>query len=142
MQTAATAWGSRHSKLKQKFKIENGIDLINWHAAPLKIAARAENRKTFDREIVRSCNSRHHFFNNRMAPYLDALPTDIILAKSTNTFKNGLDRHFAQTNSFCLRRRQLKQLHRKMALAIWLESASSYYGLSLSGSSLTELLLK
>ena len=80
--------------LIQMFKFESGIDEINWHTKPTRIPQRYGHRERFRREIVRCCNQRHEFFNNRIVNQWNSLPNEIILSKSVNEFKNKLDNYF------------------------------------------------
>jgi hypothetical protein len=84
--------------LIQKFKFENSIDEINWHANPISIPPRAGHRTRFHREITRNCLPRYHFFNNRVSAPWNSLPNFVALddsaqldRNSTNRFKNRLD---------------------------------------------------
>ena len=51
----------------QKFKLESNLVHINWYAKPLRSEPRGGHRGLFRGEIVRCCNPRHNFFNNRIA---------------------------------------------------------------------------
>ena len=77
--------------LIQKFKIENKLDEIDWFFEPITGIARGGHRGNLRREIVKSCDQRHYFFNNRIASAWNELPNEIISATTVNSFKNKLD---------------------------------------------------
>ena len=52
---------------------------------------RGGHRGYFFREIVKNCDQRCNFFNNRIANGWDNLQNEIIAATSLNSFKNNLD---------------------------------------------------
>lgn len=79
--------------LIQQFKFIRDKDEINWHFKPLKMPPRADRREQIKREIVRCCNQRHNFFNNRIVNYWNALSDDIVNSESVNQFKNKYDHH-------------------------------------------------
>ena len=78
----------------QKFKFETKKEDIQWHAPPLFSEARTGHRGQFRREIVRCCNPRHKFFNNRIANIWNGLPDEIINSPTVNSLKHKLDKHF------------------------------------------------
>ena len=82
--------------LIQKFKLEHGIEEINWHVEPIILQARGGHRKRFHREIVRNCEQRHQFFNNRIANAWNELPDEVANARSTDDFKRCLDNYKRQ----------------------------------------------
>ncbi len=45
------------------------------------------------REIVRNCEERFHFFNNRVPNFWNLLPDSLINITSIESFKAGLDRY-------------------------------------------------
>ena len=51
------------------------------------------HRGLFIRELVKSCDQRHNFFNNRIASTCNDLPNEITVATSVNRFKNTLDEY-------------------------------------------------
>ncbi|XP_065658040.1 uncharacterized protein LOC136082557 [Hydra vulgaris] len=59
--------------LIQKFKIEKGLTIINWHNEPIIRPARYGQREQFVREFNRNCDPRYHFFSNRVAKHWNAL---------------------------------------------------------------------
>jgi ribonuclease P/MRP protein subunit RPP40 len=79
--------------LIQKFKIENNFDEVEWPNNPVCGVPRGGHRGHFKREIVKSCDQRHNFFNNRKASNWNILPNEIIAATTVNGFKNKLDDH-------------------------------------------------
>ena len=82
--------------LIQKYKLENNLEVINWHNKPLAISARANHRVKYHRELVRNCSQRHNFFNNRIANDWNALPNNVTDSKSVTSFKKNLDKHYEQ----------------------------------------------
>ena len=49
------------------------------------------HRGHFIRELVKSCDQRHNFFNNRVASTQNNSPNEVTVATSVNRFKNTLD---------------------------------------------------
>ena len=80
----------------EKFKIEKGVESVNWHIKPLIFPPHHGKDEQFRPELVRNCMPRLHYFNNRVARLYTDLPNDIKQAKSVNEFKNGYDK-FIQT---------------------------------------------
>lgn len=80
--------------LIQKFKLENGLETIDWHIPPICSMPRGGHRGHFRREIIRFCNPRHNFFNNRIVNEWNKIPDDIIKSKTVNEFKNKLDTYW------------------------------------------------
>ena len=64
--------------LIQKFKFFHGYENINWFSNPCNTPPRGGHRGFFIREIVKNCNERFHFFNNRIAGPWNSLPDDIV----------------------------------------------------------------
>ena len=79
--------------LIQKFKIENNFDEVEWQNNPVCGVPRVGHRDHFKREIVKSCDQRHNFFNNRIASNWNILPNEIKAATSVNGFQKKLDDH-------------------------------------------------
>lgn len=79
--------------LIQNFKFSIKKDEINWHFKPLVTVSRAGRRPQIKREIVRCCNQRHNFFNNRIVNNWNSLPDVIVNSDSVNQFKNSYDQH-------------------------------------------------
>ena len=77
--------------LIQKFKIEKKLDEITWSFDPVIGIARGGHRGHLRREIIKNCDQRHYFFNNRIASAWNELPNEIISATNVNSFKNQLD---------------------------------------------------
>ena len=77
--------------LIQQYKLLNNIDIVNWYSQPIIIPPRAGNRQKLNRELVKNCNERHNFFNNRIVKYWNALPDNVAQAVTVNSFKNKLD---------------------------------------------------
>ena len=77
--------------LIQKYKIENKLDEVNWSFKPPCGQPRGGHRGHFKRELVKSCDQRHNFFNNRIASIWNNLSNEITMATTVNSFKNKLD---------------------------------------------------
>ena len=77
--------------LIQFYKIINGIDDVNWHAAPKLRPPRRGHRGHYEMELVRNCGARLKFFNNRTVTKWNSLPDSVVFADSVNSFKNRLD---------------------------------------------------
>ena len=75
--------------LIQMFKFESGVDKIEWHTKPTLIPQLYGHRERLRREIIRCCNQRHEFFNNRIVNQWNTLPNE-----NKNEFKNKLDDYF------------------------------------------------
>ena len=80
------------------FKINNKLDIINWHNPPKTSAPRANKRGQLRRELVPNCLQRYNFLNNRVAAHWNKLPDHIINSKTLNQFKNKLDQHYRDKN--------------------------------------------
>ena len=92
--------------LIQFYKIQNGLNIVNWvnpivkrpaleSAGPAR-AVRGSSH-AIERQIIRNCEPRYWFLSNRIAPLWNALPSDIVNSNSTYSFKNKLDK-FLNTN--------------------------------------------
>ena len=88
--------------LIQKYKINNRLDIIEWQTPPVCMPPRAGNRGQLRREIVRCCNQRQYFFNNRIVNAWNDLPDVVFNSKSINIFKNNLDKYMNNKNSVIL----------------------------------------
>ena len=87
--------------LIQHFKSVKGINTIKWYHpnqyAPSSTAQgparnlRGHNQK-LNRQFVRSCDQRNNFFTNRIVPFWNALSPHAIESKTTNQFKNRIDK--------------------------------------------------
>ena len=77
--------------LIQKFKIEKKLDEIDWSFEPITGLPQGGHRGYLRREIVKNCDQRHYFFNNRIASAWNDLPNEIISATTVNSLKNQLD---------------------------------------------------
>ena len=73
--------------LIQFFKFEKGLDIISWHNQP----ERGQRRLSLHRELIKNCDSRFHWFGNRVVGFWNALPDYVIEADSVNQFKNRID---------------------------------------------------
>ena len=81
--------------LIQQFKIVKGIESVNFEEKTSNfvrvVAPRGGKSAQLRREVVRSCNQRHHFFSNRIVRSWNDLPDKVISAIVINEFKNRLD---------------------------------------------------
>ena len=77
--------------LIQKFKIEKQLDEVNWSFEPITGPARSGHRGKLRRELVKNCDQRYYFFNNRIASARNDLTNETISAPTVNSFKNRLD---------------------------------------------------
>ena len=84
--------------LIQKFKIEKGLDVVEWANEPIKSAPRSYRRSQYQREL-KNCAQRYNFFNNRIANEWNSLPDTVILSETTNQFKARLDKHTKSCHS-------------------------------------------
>mgnify|MGYP000710582699 CR=1 FL=1 len=78
--------------LIQYYKFFHGIDQINWHANPVYLPARANRRSKRVRELVRNCNERFTFFNNRVVYCWNSLDDETVYSVSVNSFKAKIDK--------------------------------------------------
>ncbi len=85
--------------LIQMFKFETGIEVINWHNQPLRIPPLYSHRERFHREVVRNCEPRHQFFNNRVTTLWNTLPDTVVQARTLNEFKNRLDSYYSLSST-------------------------------------------
>ncbi len=79
--------------LIQKFKIDKGIDQVKWFREPLRVESMYGKRVRLRRELVKSCEPRHHFFNNRIVNRWNELPNEVKESESVNEFKNKYDNY-------------------------------------------------
>ncbi|CAF1084193.1 unnamed protein product, partial [Brachionus calyciflorus] len=47
---------------------------------------------TIERQLVKNCAQRHNFFTNRVSSLWNRLPKEALLSKTTNEFKNKIDK--------------------------------------------------
>ena len=77
--------------LIEKFKIQRGLDMVRWAVEPMCVDGIGGKRRQCRREIVKGCDQRHNFFNNRIANYWNSLPDTAVNVHSTNAFKKEID---------------------------------------------------
>ena len=82
----------KRGDLIQMFKITRGADIVAWNRKPLWSQPRETKRSQLRREIVSSCQQRHHFFINRIANDWNQLPDEIVESGSVEVFKCKLDK--------------------------------------------------
>ena len=51
--------------LIQKYKLINGFDEINREFEPVLLSPRGGYRGFYERELIKDCDQRFYFFNNR-----------------------------------------------------------------------------
>ena len=73
--------------LIQQYKIENGMDLVNWHTMP----QRNSNTGRLHRELVKNYLQRFNFYTNRIVNPWNQLDGEVKSSKSLNIFKEKLD---------------------------------------------------
>ena len=81
------------------FKIFNDIDIINKETifpAPMSQITRGHPKK-IHKKFSRT-NIRKYSFSQRVVSAWNALPEDIVTAKTLNTFKNKLNNHWKSLN--------------------------------------------
>jgi len=80
----------------QKYNFHHDLQKINWHKGPVTREQRSNrqgiNRGLMVREIVKNCEERFHFFNNRVPNFWNLLPDSLINVLPIESFKAGLDR--------------------------------------------------
>ena len=80
----------------QKYKIEKGLDIVNWHHKQVIIPAMRGKRAREERESIKQCDQRHYFFSNRVLKTWNDLPNEIIDSTSTVAFKTNYDHNANQ----------------------------------------------
>ena len=91
--------------LIQQLKIVNKFDLVNWHYEPRYITSGDDMRNTRGHKYKLSKENtkdsiRLNFFNNRIANHWNALPENVVEAKSVNTFKMRVDKIYDKNNTY------------------------------------------
>ena len=80
--------------LIEAYKIVNGIETVIFeaesHGFIRQTAPTAGKRAKLRREVVKSCNQRHNFYN-RVVNGCNELPDRIFASESVNDFKKSLD---------------------------------------------------
>ena len=79
----------------QVFKIINNIDRVNVHHFFQTVndrATRGHPYKIYKHHAKKDC--RRKFFSQRIINTWNSLPTSVVTADTTNTFKNRLDAHW------------------------------------------------
>ena len=77
--------------LIQQYKIRRRFDQVSWVDQPPTRPAWGPYPARLVRELTRT-TARHEFFTNRVAGAWNCLPQDVKDARSTNAFKQRLDR--------------------------------------------------
>ncbi len=83
--------------LIQTYKLFNGLESVTLSTASIFSAKKSEittrgHSQKLSREVIKSCDQRHHFFSNRVLPYWNNLPEHVVTTSSTNSFMARLDR--------------------------------------------------
>ena len=73
------------------FKIQKGLEVVNWHNPQIIHRARAGRRPQLSRELIKNSQIRYNFFLNRVARSWNRLPDEVVDAKSVVEFKSKLD---------------------------------------------------
>ena len=73
------------------FKLTSSIEAVSLVSEQKISTARVGRRGQLRREIVTN-NQRHNFYTNRAVNAWNALPDDVIEAKTVNKFKKKLDK--------------------------------------------------
>ena len=73
----------------QQYKIFHEREKIDWAHKPLLSNPRGGHRSHMRREIVRACDQRHHFFNNRIANLWNSLPDRVVTQTPLTRLKEG-----------------------------------------------------
>ena len=88
--------------LIQHFKFANNVNHISWyHPNSLTNSLTASGPASSTRghkqrlrgQLTKNCPTRSNYFTNRIVNPWNALPPEVISAKSVNAFKNRYDRH-------------------------------------------------
>ena len=88
----------KRGDLIQMYKIEKGIDNVEWHY-PLSIGPPLGDRRgRMHRELVTGCAQRYNFFSNRVAHSWNKLPDSVVSAPTVNSFKARLDNYSQSTS--------------------------------------------
>ena len=77
--------------LIQLYKIESGINKVNWVEDYERSESKREIRGHIRKEIVVNCKQRRNFLKNRITNDWNMLPDEITSATSTNSLKNKLE---------------------------------------------------
>ena len=83
----------------QKYKLDTQLETVEWTNPPLIIEPMRGHPARLRRELVHSCEQRHHFFTNRIVSQWNGLPRSAVASTSTNQFKNNYDRFILATKT-------------------------------------------
>jgi len=75
--------------LIQKFKDISKIDEINWEIKPVALPPRRGHRSYFERELIKNCDQRFNYFNNRIAQAWNAILDEILTLYKQFQKQNG-----------------------------------------------------
>ena len=82
----------------QRYKLETGIECIEWRKKQHLAPARGDKRAHYAPEAT-ACTPRHHFFTNRTTASWNKLPDNVVKAPSVNSFKSRYDKLQSGCNS-------------------------------------------
>ena len=89
----------KRGDLIETYKILTGKVAVNYNQFFELEQDRRTRGHNLKLKIERSIHrSRRMFFSNRVAEAWNRLPEEVVMAKTTNEFKNCLDRHWATVN--------------------------------------------
>ena len=74
------------------YKIESGMNQVNWVYQIKRGAPRRGEREHIRKEIVANCQQRNKFFTNRVVNDWNSPPDEVYGALTTNSFKNKLEK--------------------------------------------------
>jgi hypothetical protein len=83
----------------QLYKFMHGIDVVNWYECKnlkeriitVGVSTRMNSLK-LERELIKNCEQRYNFFNNRVVNDWNNLKEDVVNAPTVNSFKAAYDR--------------------------------------------------
>ena len=82
-----------------QFKIINGLEVVNWEHAPVRYGFTTRGHQfRYVKELANN-SLRSNFFNNRIANVWNALPMEVVSAKTVNSFKAKIDDWFKNNNN-------------------------------------------
>ena len=89
----------RRGDLIEVFKILNGMEDINpeeLFTYSHNTGTRGHNFKLFKKQLTKGLELRKHFFSQRVVDEWNKLPPSVVNAKSTNQFKNQIDKFWTK----------------------------------------------
>ena len=97
--------------LIQQFKIIHGFDIVNWHNKPTFVIEDIDNEQNIMKPVTRGHKyrmikenikdtTRLNFFSNRIVNNWNALPIDVVEAKTVNSFKTKIDKIYEKNSTY------------------------------------------